>query len=159
MARITKNMFMAAVDYGIDSFLSHLNAALDEKDPVQQDLIPTPTEEKPENLVIRDLIIYYVQAYQKKYGPKARPDVGGKAQGVLKRLLKNYSPQTIKNLMSVYLQLDDEWFKNMYHDLVTFESKLQRILHAYSTGQKESMKSNLIRATEIIINKERKNIK
>jgi hypothetical protein len=139
MKYLTKMGVMRAFDVGIDAFVKALNKELERDNaPEQASLTGLTRTDTNQGLVLRDLIAFYIGRYKANplYGPKARPDVGGKAQGVLLRLLKTYNAGQVKRLIEVYLQLDDEWFKKQYHDLVTLEQKLQRVLHAATTGQK-----------------------
>lgn len=137
MKYLTKTGVMRAFDLGVDAFVKALNKELERDNaPAQGDLEGFTRSEANQGLAVRDLIAFYVVKYQEKYGPKARPDTGGKAQGVLIRILKTYNVGQVKRLIEVYLQLDDEWFKKQYHDLVTLEMKLQRVLHAATTGRK-----------------------
>jgi hypothetical protein len=79
-------------------------------------------------------IATYVKAYQKRYGEKCRPDLGGKAQGVIKTLLKDTPIQRACELIQVYLQIDNKWFITKAHDIVTFKENLNVIGNALDKG-------------------------
>lgn len=82
------------------------------------------------------VIAAYVQAFQKKYGSKARPDLGGKSIGCLNRVIKDYGPEKSAIIVGAFLEMDDEWFKKKCHDLVTLEQNVHKVILALSTGNK-----------------------
>jgi hypothetical protein len=77
----------------------------------------------------------YFEAYQKRYGEKCRPDVGGKIQGVVKALLRDIPLNRACDLVQVYLQMDTKWFITKAHDIVTFKENLNVIGNALDTGK------------------------
>jgi hypothetical protein len=83
-------------------------------------------------------IAAYVKAFQKRYGDKARPDLGGKVQGEIKRLLKDMPIERAINLVQVYLQMETPWFKTKCYDIGTFMQNLNPIGVALDTGSDES---------------------
>lgn len=83
------------------------------------------------------LIAVYVKAWQARWGTKARPDLGSKSQGVLKRCIKG-GDRTIEQLalmLQAYCQMDDKWFVTKTHDLITFEANLSKIALALDKGR------------------------
>lgn len=90
---------------------------------------------KEKEIGIQDVVGIYVVAYQTKYN--ARPMIDGKALGLIKNLLKTVSPETAMDLIQVYLQIDDPWFKKKYHDLVTFTNNLNKISACLQTGKEK----------------------
>jgi hypothetical protein len=80
-------------------------------------------------------ITKYVQAYQKRYGEKARPDLRGKVQGQIKRFVQETPTERAINLIEVFCQMDDPWFKTKAHDFGTFLENLSKIGLALDTGQ------------------------
>jgi hypothetical protein len=81
------------------------------------------------------VISKYVKAYQNKFGAKARPDVSGKVRGSIKRLLKDYKPEVLSNMLQVYLQMDDPWFKTKVYDFETFAQNLNKVSLSWTTGK------------------------
>lgn len=156
MARITKLAVMRAVDLGIDAFVKALNSELEKSDPAQKTLLQPP--ESDEGKIISQLIAFYIKSYQHRINPKARPDIGAKAQGVLKRLLRDYSQHQIASLIGVYLQMDDQWFKTKCYDLVTLEMNIQKVLFAATTGRKGVQESTAEKAAKIIESREKPGI-
>jgi hypothetical protein len=86
----------------------------------------------------------YVKAYQAKYGAKARPDLGGKTQGGIKRLLADTPVERACDMIQVYLQMDDAWFKTKAHDFETFAQNLTKIGLALDTGREIGKKRKTI---------------
>lgn len=84
--------------------------------------------------IISSFIVTYIRAYQKRYGEKCRPDLGGKAQGIIKSVLKDIPLDRANQLIQVYLQMDTKWFVTKAHDLVTFKENLNVIGNALDTG-------------------------
>lgn len=138
---ITRDLLKKAFDAGLDEFIRTINRELKSAEPkTQGELLPV---EDTEGKKVSRLIAVYCSAYKKRYGEKARPDVGGKSIGVLKRVLRGYSEEQVATLLQVYLQLEEEWFRTKYYDLVTFETSLQRVLHAATTGQRGAQTSGM----------------
>jgi len=86
-------------------------------------------------------ISQYVSHWTKKF-PNTRPALGGKEQGILKRISKDYSPQEFSDLWQVYLQMNDDWFQKKCWDLTTFEQNINKIMLAKQNG-KAYEKNNL----------------
>lgn len=84
------------------------------------------------------LIGTYVKAYQGRYGPKARPEITGKAQGNCRAIVKDLGIDRACELIQVYLQINDQWFEKKNYDLVTFMENLNKISLAASTGEQPS---------------------
>ena len=80
-------------------------------------------------------IARYVKAYQSRYGPKARPSLQGKTQGQIKRFLSETPFDRACNLIEVYCQMDDPWFKKKCHDFSTFVENLNKVSLALDTGR------------------------
>lgn len=78
----------------------------------------------------------YVEAYQKRYGEKARPTLGGKALGGVKRLLSDLGANRACELIQVFMQMDDPWFLTKAHDFETFAANLTKVGLALDTGKK-----------------------
>lgn len=81
----------------------------------------------------------YVLAYRKRYGEKARPDIGGKVQGGIKRLLGGMPLERACEMIQVFLQMDDQWFLTKAHDFGTFEQNLTKVGLALDTGKSGGM--------------------
>ncbi|HMX98738.1 MAG TPA: hypothetical protein PK473_03105 [Nitrosomonas sp.] len=81
------------------------------------------------NLLIRA----YCDAFKLKY--KTNPPIDGKTVGLAKNLLKHISLERAQNLIQVYLQMEDSWFKNKHHDFVTFTQNLNKIQVAMNNGK------------------------
>jgi len=73
------------------------------------------------------LIAFYVELFQERYGPKARPDLSGKVQGLFKTFLKDHSLDRAKLLLKTYLKMEETWFLTKCHDFSTFMGNLQKI--------------------------------
>jgi hypothetical protein len=83
-------------------------------------------------------IAAYVKAFQKRYGEKSRPDLSGKVQGEIKRLLKDVPIERAVNLVQVYLQMETPWFKTKCYDISTLMQNLNPVGIALDTGSDES---------------------
>lgn len=99
-----------------------------------------PVKKKPAVEGVNVLIAEYVKAYQKRYGSKTRPDVSGKVQGEMGRLLQDLPLDRIVELIQVYLQMDDRWFLTKAHDFTTFVGNINKISLALDTGQNPDSK-------------------
>ena len=84
---------------------------------------------------MRVFIGFYITAYQKRYGKQCRPDVGGKAQGIMRAILKDIPTTRACQLIQVYCQMDVKWFVTKAHDIGTFRENLNVIGNALDTGQ------------------------
>lgn len=118
--------------------LENFVKASNQKEPVYTNAIqPVYT---PKNELAKSktplVIAAYVQAFQKRYGTKARPDLGGKSVGCLNRVIKDYGPEKSAIIVGAFLEMDDEWFKKKCHDLVTLEQNVHKVILALSTGNK-----------------------
>lgn len=81
------------------------------------------------------LIGVYVEAWRLRYQSAERPGVGGKEQGILKRLLGVCSVDKLAMLLQAYCQIDDKWFNTKHHDLATFEQNLNRVILSLEKGR------------------------
>jgi hypothetical protein len=90
-------------------------------------------EQEKKNTVAA-LIATYIDSWQARYGTDARPDVGGRMQGVLRRIATTWVEQKAMQLIQVYCQMDDPWFIQKRHDLVTFEGNLNKVSLALDKG-------------------------
>lgn len=85
----------------------------------------------------------YVKSYQGRYGPNTRPEIDGKAAGIAKSLVASLGCDRASELIQVYLQLDDKWFKTKSYDLGTFKENLNKIALAHATGlQPDKIEAN-----------------
>lgn len=96
----------------------------------------------------------YVKAYRKRYGEKARPDLGGKTQGGIKRLLADYPIDRACEMIQVFLQMDDPWFVTKAHDFETFAQNLTKVGLALDTGKE---RGGVSRWEQEMLDKEKKN--
>jgi hypothetical protein len=79
----------------------------------------------------------YVQAYQKRFGDeRARPDLRGKAQGLIKNFLKETPLDRAVALIETYLTMNDQWFITKGYDFVTFNENVSKIALALDTGKR-----------------------
>jgi hypothetical protein len=93
---------------------------------------PTPASE------MQFLIGTYVKSWKQRYNAaNARPDVGGKSQGILRRCLGQYSAQQLALMLQVFCQIDDKWFNTKKHDLGTFEQNLNKVALCMEKGRSE----------------------
>lgn len=132
MARINKALFMAALDKGIQAAIDSINeslAAQEKATPEQQSFLPDVVSP------VQKLIGFYVEEIQRKYGPKARPNLDGKAQGIVKRLLKTYTPSQVARLIRTYMEMTDKAFVDAGYSLFMLENKLQHVIIKATTGQ------------------------
>lgn len=113
--------------------ISKIERSVPEKIPVGTSVALAPMSSHPE---VGKFIAVYVSAVKAKYGPKTRPDLSGKVQGEIKRFLKDTPLDRAMDLIQVFLQMEDPWFKTKCHDFATFISNLQKIGLALDTGQK-----------------------
>jgi hypothetical protein len=79
----------------------------------------------------------YVQAYQKRFGDeRARPDLRGKVQGLIKRFLEETPLERAVALIETYLSMNDQWFITKGFDFVTFNENVGKIALALDTGKR-----------------------
>jgi hypothetical protein len=76
----------------------------------------------------------YVLAYQKRYGASARPALGGKTQGEIKRFLEDTPMDRACALIATYCEMSDAWFITKGHDFTTFMSNLTKVGLKLDTG-------------------------
>jgi hypothetical protein len=81
-------------------------------------------------------IATYVNSYRARYGPKTKPSLDGKVQGSIKRLLASVPLERACQLIQVYCQIDDPWFKTKGHDFETFAQNLTKVGLALDTGRR-----------------------
>lgn len=99
------------------------------KNKEEQEEIAISLKSPPGNLVP-----VYCEAFKTRY--KANPHITGKDAGMLNGLLKTMSFERASDLIQVYLQIDDPWFKKMYHSVPVFFGNLNQISVALNTGKK-----------------------
>lgn len=82
----------------------------------------------------------YVRAFQRRYGPKARPDLAGKIQGNVIRFVESQPIERAVQLIEAYCQMDGprNWFRDKGHDFVTFTANLNVVSIALDTGRDAS---------------------
>lgn len=90
-----------------------------------------PTVKSPVGLFVAT----FVQAYQARYGPAARPNLVGKVQGQIKRFVTETPIDRACELIQVYCQMDDKWFTTKCHDFGTFLENLSKVGLALDTGE------------------------
>lgn len=144
MPRVNKAMVLRAVDFAIDAFVKSINKELDAVDaPEQQTSLPDAATAKGQ--AMQRLISHYVSQYREKMGPKARPDVGGKSQGALKRLMQDFTEPQVAKLISTYLKIDDPFFKGHYYDLTTLDFRRQQVLAVITASATKPQDSETLR--------------
>lgn len=77
----------------------------------------------------------FVKSYQARYGEKARPDLRGRVQGQIKRLLADLPLGRACELIQVYCQMNDAWFLTKAHDFGTFYENVGKVSLALDTGR------------------------
>lgn len=92
------------------------------------------------NLQIGRFIATYVKAFQKIYPPEPgkdppRPDLRGKVQGEIKRYLEDVPIDRACEMIQVYCQMDDSWFKTKCYDFTTFVENQNKVSVALNTGR------------------------
>jgi hypothetical protein len=124
-----------------DAYATRHNSTLQNK--TLQDIPPVdvPVRDTVAESPSAKFIGTYVAAFKKRYGEKSRPDVGGKVQGGIKRLLSSTPLDRACDMIQVYLQMDDDWFKTKAHDFGTFEQNLTKVGLALDTGKKRGGRS------------------
>lgn len=70
-------------------------------------------------------IARWCELWSEKYDDKA--PVSGKAAGVAKRVVKDLGLPRALELLERYFTMQDSWFAQRRHDLVTFESSLTAV--------------------------------
>lgn len=80
-------------------------------------------------------IANYVNAYQVRYGSRARPDLSGKVQGQIRRFVTETPLDRACELIQAYLQMNDGWFLTKAHDFGTFIENLSKVGLALDTGR------------------------
>lgn len=92
----------------------------------------------------KTFIAIYVNSWRKRYGVNTSPSLTGKTKGLIQTFLKEIDFDRASNLIQVYFQMDDPWFKLRCHDFRTFLDNLDKIGLALDTGktsQESSRKS------------------
>lgn len=82
-------------------------------------------------------IAAYARAYDRKYtrdGKKARPSLGGKVQGQIRRFVEETPIERACALIETYLSMNDQWFLTKAHDFGTFLENLSKIGLKLDTG-------------------------
>lgn len=97
-----------------------------------------------EGSAVQKLIAAYVEGFQSRYGPEARPDVGKVSRGVLVRLLNDFGFEKARNLIQVYCQISDRWFDEKHHDLVTLEKNVNKVMVAMARGDGSGLDWNRV---------------
>jgi hypothetical protein len=98
---------------------------------------PTPPEIRSP---IGFFVANYVNAYQLRYGAKARPALGGKTQGQIKRFLQETPLERACQLIQTYLAMSDQWFITKAHDFGTFIENQSKVGLALDTGKTTTRK-------------------
>lgn len=80
---------------------------------------------RPPDSATRDVVKHYCEEYKTRYG--GNPVVTGKTAGQIQCLLKTLSVGKVKNLISVYLQTDDPWFKKTKHRFSELVTNLEQL--------------------------------
>lgn len=129
----------------IEALLERIAVALEEKKPEEAKAIVANLYREAESRKVtvattkkagdsHAVIKAYIDAYQARYGRKARPDVGGRVQGQIKNLLKDLSAARLIVVVQAYLQMEDEWFKKKGHDFPTLYENLGKVQTALLNG-------------------------
>lgn len=125
-------------------------------DEISQDLVEgkqNPTElvkrakkkeQNPDegNQDFAQLVGSVVSVYQKKF--KARPALGGKEIGILKRLSRDYKSDVLINLLETFFQMRDKWFETKAWDLATFEQNIHKVSISLQTGRELTGATNVL---------------
>jgi hypothetical protein len=96
-------------------------------------------EEKKAGALAKRFIATYVKAYQKTYpakggGPPPRPDLRDKVQGQIKTYLAQVPIDRACELIQVYCQMEDQWFRTKCHDFGSFIENQNKVSLALDTG-------------------------
>lgn len=91
-----------------------------------------------------EFIAVVMRAWKKKE-PRTRPHIGGKEQGILRRLTKEFSVEDFDKVFQVYLQMKDPWFETKKWDLATFEANLHKITQATQVGTDDNDRFAVLR--------------
>lgn len=86
---------------------------------------------------VNRFIAAYIQAFQAnpEHGKDTRPHVGGKVQGLMRQLLKDYPIERLELLIQTYCQMTDPWFKTKGWDFLTFHENIGKIGVALDKGR------------------------
>lgn len=100
----------------------------------KRDRLPTEVSQTVE---IGRFIKAYIKAFQAipGYGENARPDLSPKILGEMQRYLKGAPIDRACELIQVFCQMDDDWFKKKAYDFTTFTNNLSKVGVALDTGQ------------------------
>ena len=88
---------------------------------------------KPDGADVRFVINHYCDAFKGRYG--CNPMVWGKTAGQFKTLLKNMSAANLCELLTTYLQMNDQFFTTKRHSVDVFVTNLNSVVVARSTGR------------------------
>jgi hypothetical protein len=109
------------------------NIELKQDNAKNQPLVGAELSAAPANKV-SEFIAAYVRSFQVRYGNNTRPSFQGKTLGQIKRFLSETPLERAINLIEVYFQMDDPWFKTKAHDFTTFLENQNKIGIALDTG-------------------------
>lgn len=96
---------------------------------------PDPKNGSPAPPGIGRFIGAYASAYKQRYGARPHSLTDKAVQGQIKNFLKNRNIDYAVNLIEVYLQMDDPWFKTKCHDFATFTSNINKVGLALEGGR------------------------
>lgn len=97
---------------------------------------------RTENNAVPFFIQAYVDAWRVRYPGERKPDLGGKVRGRIKTFLADVSVDEAIDLIQVYLQLDDPWFKTKCHDFETFMQNVTKVSAALGAGKQNPGKKD-----------------
>lgn len=61
--------------------------------------------------------------------------------GIFRQLLREKSPSELSELIQVYCQMEDPWFKTKGHDIATFHANISKVALARDKGREEGPKT------------------
>lgn len=89
--------------------------------------------EKAKDGKTHNFIATYCDAHKARYG--TNPLMGRKEAGQAKNIVKSYGAARACELIQTYLQMNDQRFLTMQHDLGTFQLHAQKVHAFHETGK------------------------
>lgn len=94
---------------------------------------PQPRPKNEEGLKVRELIAAYCEAFKSRYGEN--PVIDGKTQGLARQMARHVPLEKAKQLVQVYVQMQDSWFVTKHHDFATFAQNISKVAVAAARGE------------------------
>jgi len=78
------------------------------------------------------VVTAYCDAFKSRYG--TRPELSGKAIGILNRMAKDFGSDRASDICQCYLQMNDHWFETRCHDVETLWCNVTKVAASLDRG-------------------------